>query len=836
MTISIPGLVIPMIVSLVSASVTEVQEDLEYKVDFLAGGVNMVLLVSLSPDFPLDKPVLKVQPLVIHPWVNDHSEIVSAPGLLNAAAVYIKGALHVTQGLIVSLQYTVHSDLGRVVQAIISEFSRNPPPVALGNEAQGSLPVGQTLACSPSLAVPLGYVAKSRRWSVGVFPPGCRGNDSMILNAPQEYLFIFYTVGGSEVSTDQSSSLTRFPQVTGSYMGVYPPQSPVHTVNTLTFPELLDLTTEELRTLNNSEDRQQDWVESMPQCARLNAELDALIERTQELAEENLRKKPELSRLRKETEGKLAAVKSLKNSFDSLSQEFQRRSEIYAPENIRSPCSVPPSPLYPPVSLLSYPLSVDMAVRLVAIYWDVLLVLSLICTVDLDKLGRRGQAFTHTFTTKSMVTAFHCIQEGLMLADEDHDVVRSARVHRAVMEGLTCYQEIYKEKKYAAKQPTIGAFFQPVAAMRSLQLSALRSDEETESIAEHFLSGDMDVDHFTHLYIDKKMLHDFVVNDIRDCLDLIEDFGEYLPENLGKEFWMQDPFSTVEDSTLPNFFSTKEIIELSCDETHKSSLKKNSLADLWLQRLNKFTHIADHVIKFTHIADHAIKFTHIADLAIKFTHIADHDIKFTHIADHVIKFTHIADHVIKFTHITDHAIKFTHIADHAIKFTNIADLAIKFTHIADHAIKFTHIADHAIKFTHIADHAIKFTHIADLAIKFAHIADHAIKFTHIADHVIKFTHIADLVIKFTHIADHAIKFTHITDLAIKFTHIADHAIKFTHIADHAIKFMMPFSTTDLCESAVWDSRATTLARLSQTRKTKEEKLSNQLKELHRAGH
>nr|CAD7611492.1 unnamed protein product [Timema genevievae] len=222
------------------------------------------------------------------------------------------------------LQYTVHSDLGRVVQAIISEFSRNPPPVALGNEPQGSLP-----------------------------PPG-----------------------GSEVSTDQSSTLTRFPQVTGSYMGVYPPQSPVHTVNTLTFPELLDLTTEELRTLNNSEDRQQDWVENMPQCARLNAELDALIECTQELAEENLRKKPELSRLRKETEGKLATVKSLKNSFDSLSQEFQRRSEIYAPENIR----------------------------------------------------------------------------------------------------------------------------------RSLQLSALRSDEETESIAEHFLSGDMDVDQFTHLYIDKKMV------------------------------------------------------------------------------------------------------------------------------------------------------------------------------------------------------------------------------------------------------------------------------------------------------------------------------------------
>nr|CAD7397741.1 unnamed protein product [Timema poppensis] len=52
-----------------------------------------------------------------------------------------------------------------------------------------------------------------------------------------------------------------------------------------------------------------------------------------------------------------------------------------------------------------------------------------------------------------------------MLANEDPDVKRSARVHRTVMDGLTCYQEIYKEKKCAAKQPSIPAFPQPVATM-----------------------------------------------------------------------------------------------------------------------------------------------------------------------------------------------------------------------------------------------------------------------------------------------------------------------------------------------------------------------------------
>nr|CAD7606142.1 unnamed protein product [Timema genevievae] len=85
---------------------------------------------------------------------------------------------------------------------------------------------------------------------------------------------------------------------------------------------------------------------------------------------------------------------------------------------------------------------------------------------------------SRTFTTKSMATAFHRIQGLQMLADEDPNVERSARVHRTVMEGLTCYQEMYKEKKHAAKQPTIHAFFQPMAAM-------IRLDESQELECHH---------------------------------------------------------------------------------------------------------------------------------------------------------------------------------------------------------------------------------------------------------------------------------------------------------------------------------------------------------------
>lgn len=95
-----------------NANVTEVVKDEEYKVDFGSGGRTVSLIVRLGPEFPLEKPSLYIYPPVRHPWVSPSGEIVSAPGLLN---------------------FTVHSDLGRVVQAIIREFQLRPPQLLNGD-------------------------------------------------------------------------------------------------------------------------------------------------------------------------------------------------------------------------------------------------------------------------------------------------------------------------------------------------------------------------------------------------------------------------------------------------------------------------------------------------------------------------------------------------------------------------------------------------------------------------------------------------------------------------------------------------------------------------------
>lgn len=80
----------------------------EYSVEFIAGENKLAMLVILGPDFPMEKPILKITPSISHRWVNENSEVVSAPGYLN---------------------FSVYSDLGRVVQAIIRDLQRNPPPL-----------------------------------------------------------------------------------------------------------------------------------------------------------------------------------------------------------------------------------------------------------------------------------------------------------------------------------------------------------------------------------------------------------------------------------------------------------------------------------------------------------------------------------------------------------------------------------------------------------------------------------------------------------------------------------------------------------------------------------
>ncbi|KAH1004964.1 vacuolar protein sorting-associated protein 37A [Dendroctonus ponderosae] len=98
-------------------NVVEITEGCEFDVSFNSGDHSLTVRVTLGGDFPKAKPLLEIRPLIEHPWVNEKGVVNAAPGLLN---------------------FTPHSDLGRVVQAVIREFQRNPPALASTDSSKPS--------------------------------------------------------------------------------------------------------------------------------------------------------------------------------------------------------------------------------------------------------------------------------------------------------------------------------------------------------------------------------------------------------------------------------------------------------------------------------------------------------------------------------------------------------------------------------------------------------------------------------------------------------------------------------------------------------------------------
>jgi ESCRT-I complex subunit VPS37 len=239
-------------------NVVEICEGLEYQIAFKSGRNELCIHVSLSNEFPNEKPLLTISPAIVHPWVNAESEVVSAPGLLN---------------------FTIHSDLGRVVQAIIREFERNPPP--LKNDCSTANITPGSAITSPTVPI--------------------RDN---------------------ERSSPNYSAINNF-------------SSPTHLPKRLVFPELNKLTTEELEFLNNNVDRQQEFLNDLPPIKDQNKLLDDLIVQVEELAESNLSKQEQLKELRGNIDQRIEEVTKLAFENERLHVKYQNLSDKYSPINIK---------------------------------------------------------------------------------------------------------------------------------------------------------------------------------------------------------------------------------------------------------------------------------------------------------------------------------------------------------------------------------------------------------------------------------------------------------------------------------------------------------------------
>ncbi|KAG6464894.1 vacuolar protein sorting-associated protein 37A [Manduca sexta] len=215
-----------------NANVTEIKENAEYRVEFNVNNKNMSLNVILGPEFPNEKPSIFVNPPVSHQWVAENSnQVVGAPGLIN---------------------FTVHSDLGRVVQAIIREFQKSLPSV---NEE---------------------------------------------------------TIKSNETS----------------------PQSN-YSAQSLMFPELNDLTVDELKEILENTDLQDKLLETNPQLVELDLETEELMGSIEQIAQDNIGKQQMLDDLKTEVIDRISAIVQMKMNYEELNKKHQKLCEVYDPHRIR---------------------------------------------------------------------------------------------------------------------------------------------------------------------------------------------------------------------------------------------------------------------------------------------------------------------------------------------------------------------------------------------------------------------------------------------------------------------------------------------------------------------
>ncbi|XP_052748939.1 vacuolar protein sorting-associated protein 37A-like [Galleria mellonella] len=213
-------------------NVIEIDENSEYRVEFTADGKNMSLNVVLSPEFPNEKPSIYVNPAVPHPWLAENSnQIVGAPGLIN---------------------YSLHSDLGRVVQAIIREFQRTLPNLTN--------------------------------------------------------------------SDDKCSDVS--------------PQSQI-SAQSLLFPELGELTIDELQEILENPDLQDKILENNPQLVQLELETEEIMNSIENIAQDNISKQQCLDDLKTEVIDRISTIVQMKMNYEELHRKHQKLADMYDPHRIR---------------------------------------------------------------------------------------------------------------------------------------------------------------------------------------------------------------------------------------------------------------------------------------------------------------------------------------------------------------------------------------------------------------------------------------------------------------------------------------------------------------------
>ncbi|XP_027591264.1 vacuolar protein sorting-associated protein 37A isoform X2 [Pipra filicauda] len=282
------------------ASIAEIQKDVEYRLPFTVNNLTININILLPPQFPQEKPVISVFPPVRH-------------HLMDKQGVYVTGPL--------ISNFTMHSDLGKIIQSLLDEFWKNPPVLA---PSSTSFPY---LFNKPA----------------GMPPFAPQGFPFLPPYPPQE---TNRTMAAMPVAESVSSSYTTDKPAAPSYGLIADLPLPVPTAEAVlqvgqngftykmpdvpdTFPELSELSISQLTSMNEQEEVLLEQFVALPQLKQVITDRDELVKSIEELAKKNLLLEPSLEAKRQTVLDKYEQLTQMKAAFEKKMQRQHELSEIH---------------------------------------------------------------------------------------------------------------------------------------------------------------------------------------------------------------------------------------------------------------------------------------------------------------------------------------------------------------------------------------------------------------------------------------------------------------------------------------------------------------------------
>lgn len=277
------------------STLAEIQKDVEYRLPFTVNNLPININILLPPQFPQEKPVISVYPPVRHHLVDKQGVYVICPLINN---------------------FTMHSDLGKIIQSLLDEFWKNPP-VLIPSSSYPYLysnPAGMPPYASQGFTFLPPYPTQEANRAVPVtdtvLPPS--PNCSTAKPAAPAYGLIT----DLPIPVPSTEALSQVGLNGFSYKMPDVPE---------VFPELSELSASQLSDINDQEDLLLEQFLNLPLLKQVIMDKDELVKNIEELARKNLQMEPVLETKRHAILDKYEVLTQMKSSFE---KKMQRQHEL----------------------------------------------------------------------------------------------------------------------------------------------------------------------------------------------------------------------------------------------------------------------------------------------------------------------------------------------------------------------------------------------------------------------------------------------------------------------------------------------------------------------------